>query len=89
MDSFRELVASITADGMIVRHVEVATEQVVFLKSILEVYPGIAAVHAPPGAAKGGRASLMLASTPGLVGELDAMLADIADAVSLRHQGGL
>ena len=32
---------------------------------------------------------LMLASTPGLVGELDAMLADIADAVSLRHQGGL
>ncbi len=84
---FDELIASIEADGMVLRHVELATEQVVFLKGLLEAYPSIAAVHAPPaapGRVTDRRSAVMIATTPGFADELDGILSELSCELELQ-----
>jgi hypothetical protein len=45
-NELEQLLGELVADGMIVRRVTVPIEDVVFFKSVLEAYPGLAAVHA-------------------------------------------
>jgi hypothetical protein len=71
---------------MIVRRVMVAARDVVFLKSVLEAYPGLAAVHAERARTSGAapsRASLVIATTDELAGELDEVLAELAQTIHL------
>src|SRR5262245_16725847 len=91
------LLEKIAADGMIVRSVLVPVHDVVFFKSVLEAYPGLAAVHAergmkygpalsdgsgPKGSAEPS-AELVVATTSELSGELDAVLDELSHALAL------
>ncbi len=90
---FEALLEQLEQDGMILRSVVVEAEEVVFLKSIIEAYPGVAAVHAERRQAQqavSGVArprTLMVATTPGLAPELDLMLDGLSDEVSLVIDG--
>ena len=77
--------AQLSEDGMIERCVVVPTHEVVYVKSILEAYPGLASVHARPGRETSGGARLVIASAPGMVNELDAVIDELEAEVSLRR----
>jgi hypothetical protein len=74
------LLEKIASDGMIVRRVTVPVQDVVFVKSVLEAYPGLAAVHAERTrfSNKPSNASLVIATTAELAGELDEVLSELS-----------
>ncbi|HZO11719.1 MAG TPA: hypothetical protein VFB62_00620 [Polyangiaceae bacterium] len=74
------LLEKIASDGMIIRRVTVPVQDVVFVKSVLEAYPGLAAVHAERirGASKTPNTSLVVATTAELAGELDEVLSELS-----------
>jgi hypothetical protein len=89
-DPVSELYAAIEADGMVIRDVEVATREVVFLKSVFEAYPGIAIVLARPAVSQGkksARSSVAIATTVELSPEVDGVLAELAASVGLTAEG--
>lgn len=73
------LLEKIASDGMILRKVTVPMHDVVFVKSVLEAYPGLAAVHAErtPSSNTTRTASLVIATTAELAGELDEVLSEL------------
>ncbi len=93
LTEFQALLQQIDRDGMVVRKVIAEAEDVVFLKSVLEAYPGVAAVHAERGQGPPGRdhpkrpRQLILATTPGFGPELDDVLADLQGELSLVIDG--
>ena len=68
---------------MVLRPIRVETSQVVYLKSILEAYPGIAAVHARPGVNSGDSAELLIATTQGFASEVDDVLRELTSEIAL------
>jgi hypothetical protein len=78
-----ELVASLSEDGLTVREVVVPTQDVIYVKSILEAHPGLASVHAKPGRETSGGARLSIATTAGLVEELDGVLSELTTEAGL------
>jgi hypothetical protein len=80
---YESLLEQIAADGMFVRSVLVPVQDVVYFKSVLEAYPGLAAVHAERGQASGGSASLVVATTPELAGELDGVLDELSREIGM------
>ena len=92
--AFETLLQQIVADGMVVRRVLVAVPEAVFFKSLIEAYPGLAALHAErtiktaaspvaesPVAEK--RAQLVVATTPGFEMELDELLHELSQEMDL------
>jgi hypothetical protein len=90
---FQSLLQQIDRDGMVVRKVIVEAEDVVFLKSVIEAYPGVAAVHAERGQGLVERdglvrpRQLILATTSGFESELDGLLEDLQGELSLIIAG--
>jgi hypothetical protein len=90
---FEALLEQLEGDGMILRTVVVDAEDVVFLKSVIEAYPGVAAVHAERRQAMAGAGplprprTLMLATTPELGSELDQLLEDLRGELPLVIDG--
>lgn len=78
MTELAELIERMHDDGMTLRDVELPTREVVYFKSLIEAYPGYAAVHATPGAVRGERAQLIVATSRELSLELDGLLNDFA-----------
>lgn len=82
---FETLLERIVSDGMIIRRIVVPVSEVVFLKSVLEAYPGLAAVHAERAHSRRGQTAddapkgttLVVATTPGFESELDELLAEL------------
>jgi hypothetical protein len=77
-------------DAMTLRDVDLPKREVVFFKSLIEAYPGVAAVHATRRdaansrhAAPGGTpaARLIVATSRELTAELDGLLADLANEI--------
>ena len=58
-----------------------ASQAVAAFKSLIEAHPGVAAVHATPGAARSERVRLLVATTKELTGELEGLLDDLADEI--------
>lgn len=81
--------AQLSEDGLTERAVVVPTHEVVYVKSILEAYPGLASVHARPGRETTGGARLVIACTPALAPELDAVIDELAVEVSLERTDGV
>ncbi|MBW2454473.1 MAG: hypothetical protein JRI68_08180 [Deltaproteobacteria bacterium] len=90
---FEALLEQLEQDRMILRTVVVEAEDVVFLKSIIEAYPGVAAVHAERRQAQravSGVArprTLVVATTPGLGAELDHLLDSMRGELALVIDG--
>lgn len=72
------LVDQMKADGMICRSVRVPTREVVYVKSIVEAYPGLATILAPPGRELGETARLFVVFHPGAEGEVGGMLGELS-----------
>lgn len=86
MSPLQILLEKIAADPMIVRRVMVPTRDVVFFKSVLEAYSGLAAVHAertPTSSEPAATASLVVAASAELAGELDEVLCELAQTIPL------
>jgi hypothetical protein len=90
--AFETLLEQIVADGMVIRRVVIPVSEVVFFKSVLEAYPGLAAVHAERAEKKQAnapqdlaprKAHLVVATTPGFEAELDALLHEMSGEMSL------
>ncbi len=79
----------LSEDGLTERTVVVPTHEVVYVKSILEAYPGLASVHAQPGRETTGGARLVIACTPGLTSELDDVIDELGEEVSLTRVAGM
>jgi hypothetical protein len=77
----KQLIDCMHEDAMCLRDVELPTGEVVFFKSLIEAYPGVAAVHATRGAARGEQSSLVVATTAELEAELDGLLSDLAHEI--------
>lgn len=82
-----DLMTALAEDGLTVREVVVPTQDVVYVKSILEAHPGLASVHAAPGRETSSGARLTIATTAGLVDELDGVLSDLVDEAKLVVAG--
>jgi hypothetical protein len=81
-----ELSEQMEADGMIRRVVRVLRHEVVYVKCIVEAYPGLASILAPPrrsGEAPSDESRLVLAFHPGVESEVDAMLRELSDETGL------
>ena len=79
-----ELVTQMRRDGMVLRELRVAVADIVYLKDVLEAYPGIASIHAEPaekGRAPRATADLLVAATPAFEAELDAVLEELAEEI--------
>lgn len=76
-----QLVAHMRGDAMSLRDVQVPTSEVVYFKSLIEAYPGVAAVHATRGAARSEMARLLVATTQELQSELDALLTELTTEI--------
>ncbi len=93
LTEFQVLLQQIDRDGMVVRRVTVEAKDVVYLKSVIEAYPGVAAVHAERGQGEQQRdglarpRQLILATTPGFGPELDGLLEDLQDELQLLIDG--
>jgi hypothetical protein len=61
----------------------VPREEVVYLKAVLEAYPGLAAVHAERGRQLGDSAPLTIVTTPELATELGEVLSELAREMRL------
>ncbi|MCA9620811.1 MAG: hypothetical protein KC731_17430 [Myxococcales bacterium] len=79
------LLDHLAADGLVLEHVSVPRREVVHVKSLIESYPGIGSVHAPPGRELGERTSLVVATAPGFVAMMDGILAELEDEVGLMR----
>jgi hypothetical protein len=66
-------------DGMVIRQITVPTTAVVFVKAIIEAYPGLASVHAARGRAPDERTMLFIASSPEVQAEVAGICADLAE----------
>ena len=84
-EAHAKLMAQLSEDGLTERVVVVPTHEVVYVKSILEAYPGLASVHAQPGRETTGGARLVLASTRGLTAMLDAVIDELTEEVGLTR----
>jgi hypothetical protein len=80
-----ELMLFMRDDGLTVMPVVVPTHEVVFVKGVLEAYPGIASVHAERGRVTSDGAPLVLACDPGFADELAAIVDELAAEVGLRR----
>jgi hypothetical protein len=78
VSEFEELLECMKSDAMVFRAVELPTEEVVFFKSLVEAYPGVAAVHAGRKAGQRAMTQLCVATSPSLERELDGLLGDLA-----------
>lgn len=78
-----ELLDQMEADGMIRRAVRIARREIVYLKSIIEAYPGLASVHAPPGRELGETTRVFVMFPPGAASEVDAMLGELALEITM------
>ena len=79
-----ELLALIDADGMFLSWWTVPVSEVVFVKGILEAYPGMVAMHSPPGRVVGTRAPFALATTAGWKEALRRIMRDLAEEVDVQ-----
>jgi len=90
---FETLLAQIDSDGMVMRRVIADAEDVVFFKSVLEAYPGVAAVHAERRSDEHDSGPfarprrLVVATTPGLSAELDELLEGLRAEMALVVEG--
>lgn len=82
-----ELLEQMHADGMIRRTVRVVRREVVYVKSIVEAYPGLASILAPR--REGSPESrLVLVFDRGAEREVDAMLSELAAETGLAVEPG-
>lgn len=74
------LLAMMRRDGMVVQTITVPTAAVVYVKAILEAYPGLASVHAARGKAQDERTRLFIASSPEVQDDVaDICFRDLAE----------
>jgi hypothetical protein len=75
------LIAAARADGLVLRRLFVPDEDVVFVKTVLEAYPGLGILLAPSGPvpdARPGQSTLTVMGARGKDAELDDLLAELA-----------
>ncbi len=70
------LIAAAREDGLVLRRLAMAESEIVFLKSVLEAYPGLGQLVAPR--QKGPIAEVTIIGAAGQEADLDALLAEIA-----------
>jgi hypothetical protein len=64
----------------------VPREEVVYLKAVLEAYPGLAGVHAERGRQRGDSVPLTIVTTSELAAEVGAVLDELGDEMPLVLQ---
>ncbi len=75
------LIAAAREDGLVLRRVSVQDEDVVFVKTVLEAYPGLGILLAPSGPASPavpGKSTLTVMGARGKEAEIDDLLAELA-----------
>lgn len=83
-----ELLEQMHADGMIRRTVRVVRREVVYVKSIVEAYPGLASILAPRREGASPESRLVLVFDRGAEREVDAMLSELAAETGLAVEPG-
>lgn len=83
-DDLRVLLDAMRTDGMRLRAISLPPAEVLFVKSVLEAYPGLCSVHAPRGRVQGDRAPLIVAAPPQAATEVDAILDELLTEVEAR-----
>jgi hypothetical protein len=78
--------ARVEADTMAAIDILVPREEVVYLKAVLEAYPGLAGVHAESGRQRSDEVPLTLVTTRALARELDEVLTELAREMPLRRR---
>lgn len=76
------LLDGMVADGLRLRSLSIPAAEVLFVKSVLEAYPGLCSVHAPRGRVQGPLAPLVVACAEGATGDVDAILDELVAEVA-------
>lgn len=71
------LLDGMVADGMRLRGLSIPPSEVLFVKSVLEAYPGLCSVHAPRGRVQGPLAPLVIACSHEAVVEVHSILDEL------------
>ena len=74
---------AVDAKTMATFDILVPREEVVYLKAVLEAYPGLAGVHAERGRQRGGSVPLTIVTTPELASEVGEVLAELGQEMTI------